>query len=129
MTQPTPRRILIVEDDEDMRQMYSLLFSGRSYEVALCKSGQEALSSYRKNPFDLVIVELLLSGHDGFETLLNLQRLATPPKIIVTAKSSWTAAEIFFKMAKQLGADANLAKPFSSEQLLVVVQSLARMEK
>jgi len=119
-----PKRILVVEDDAEMRHLFGLLLNGDGYEVTLCADGAEALSMYRKSPFDLVILELLLTEHDGFETLIKLRRMASPPRIIVTTRSSWTAAEVFFKMAKQLGAHEALAKPFTAEQFLGITRKL-----
>ncbi len=124
MTLVIPLRILIVEDDEEMRNMFGLLLSGEGYDVVQCKSGERALSLHGEKPFDLVVIELLLAGHDGFDILVKLRRAEPPAKIIVTAKSSWTAAEVYFKMAEKLGAHKTLAKPFSAEQFLATVRNL-----
>ena len=107
-----------------MRHLFGLLLTGEGHEVALCTNGAEALSLYRKGSFDLVVLELLLSEHDGFETLIKLRRAPSPPRTIVTTRSSWTAAEVFFKMAKQLGAHEALAKPFTAEQFLGITRKL-----
>jgi DNA-binding response OmpR family regulator len=124
MTRSLPKRILVVEDDAEMRHLFGLLLTGDGHEVALCANAVEALSLYRKSPFDLVVLELLLTEHDGFETLIKLRRASSPPRIIVTTRSSWTAAEVFFKMAKQLGAHEALAKPFTGEQFLGITRKL-----
>jgi CheY-like chemotaxis protein len=124
MSRALPKRILVVEDDAEMRQLFGLLLNGDGHEVTVCANGAEAMSLYRKSPFDLIVLELLLTEHDGFETLIKLRRLASPPKIIVTTRSSWTAAEVFFKMAKQLGAHETLAKPFTAEQFLGITRKL-----
>ncbi|HEY1661548.1 MAG TPA: response regulator [Verrucomicrobiae bacterium] len=128
MNRPISKRILIVEDDAEMRNMFELLLTGEGYVVVQCKSGERALALHAEEPFDLVIIELLLAGHDGFDTLVKLRRTGRPPKVIVTAKSSWTAAEVYFKMAKQLGADKTLAKPFTAEQFLETARKLLGKE-
>lgn len=124
MSRTPPKRILVVEDDAEMRHLFDLLLNGDGHEVTVCANGAEAMSLYRKTPFDLIILELLLTEHDGFETLIKLRREASPPKIVVTTRSSWTSAEVFFKMAKQLGARETLAKPFTAEQFLGITRKL-----
>jgi DNA-binding response OmpR family regulator len=129
MSRSLSKRILVVEDDAEMRHLFDLLLSGDGHEVVACANGAEALSLNRKKPFDLIILELLLTEHDGFETLIKLRRMDSPPKIIVTTRSSWTSAEVFFKMAKQLGAHETLAKPFTADQFLGIARKLLAAEK
>jgi CheY-like chemotaxis protein len=124
MTYPVSKRILVVDDDAEMRLMFGLLLTGQGYQVVSCATGTEALSLYRKNSFDVVVIELLLAEHDGFETLMKLRREPSQPRIMVTTRSSWTASDIFFKMAKQLGAHEALAKPFTGEQFLGITRKL-----
>jgi DNA-binding response OmpR family regulator len=128
MTHSILRRILIVEDDPKMQNLFNLLLSAEGYQVVLCKSGERALTLCKEIPFDLVVIELLLGGHNAFDTVVKLRRAESPPRIIVTAKSSWTAAEVYFKMAKQLGADKTLAKPFHAEEFLAAVRDLLNTE-
>jgi CheY-like chemotaxis protein len=128
MTNHFSKRVLVVDDDAEMRLMFGLLLTGQGYQVVSCATGTEALASYRKSPFDVVVIELLLAEHDGFETLMKLRREPSPPRIMVTTRSSWTASEVFFKMAKQLGAHETLAKPFAAEQFIKAVEKLLATE-
>jgi two-component system response regulator MtrA len=124
MTNHFSKRVLVVDDDAEMRHLFGLLLSGQGCQVVSCATGTEALSLYRKSPFDVVVIELLMAEHDGFETLMKLKREPSSPRIMVTTRSSWTAADIFFKMAKQLGANETLAKPFAADQFIQTVQKL-----
>jgi len=116
-----PKRILVLDDDTETQGMLGLLV-GKGYKITRTASGAEALSLHRQSPFDLVVIELLLPDYDGFETFSELRRAAVPPKFIAIAKAGWAAADICLKMAKQLGANETLSKPFDAEQLLQAVE-------
>jgi CheY-like chemotaxis protein len=122
--QAAPRRVLIVDDDKESHSFSGPMLAGAGFQVTHVHSGLEAIALHRRNPFDLVIIELLLPNNDGFETLAELRRMASPPKFIATAKSSWMPVEVYSKMAKQLGVHGTLAKPFNSDQLLAVVRTV-----
>jgi CheY-like chemotaxis protein len=121
---PPPKRVLIVDDDKELHSLFEPLLAGEGFLVTRVHSGLEAIALHRRNPFDVAIVELLLPGNDGFETLAELRRMALPPKFIATAKSSWMPVEVYSKMAKQLGVEGTLAKPYTPEQLLAGIRSV-----
>jgi len=117
-----PRRILLVDDDIELRAMLALLLSGEGYEVSQTGSGKDAISLHRQKPFDLVITEVALREKDGFETLMELNRKSAPTRLIATAKAGWISSELSLRMARQVGAHFLLAKPFQPEELLAVVR-------
>jgi CheY-like chemotaxis protein len=123
---PGAKRILVLDDDKDMRTAISRLLAEEGYEVAQATCGLEAITLQRQTPFDLVVMELLLVGNNGFETLAELRRTASPPKFITTAKSSWMPVEVYSKMATQLGVHGTLAKPFLTDQLLTAVKDILK---
>ena len=118
------KRILILDDDKEMRAMFGALLAGEGYHVTYAENGKEAIDLHNENPFALVVIELLLPGNDGFETLSALRRATLQPKFIATAKSSWMPVEVYSKMAKQLGVHGTLAKPYTAEQLLASVKDI-----
>jgi CheY-like chemotaxis protein len=120
---PAPQRILVLDDDKEMGTMLKELLAGQDCQIAYAGNGAQALALQQKNPFDLVVMELVLAGKEGFETLAELRRSASPPKIIATVKSSWMPVDVYSKMARQLGVHETLAKPLSSEKFLAVVQN------
>lgn len=123
MTAPISKRILILDDDE-MRNMLQLLLTAEGHSVTTVTGGSEAVSLHQKNPFDLAIIELFMTGCNGFEVFAKLRHGASPPKFIVTAKSVRIPSEDYLKVAKRLGAHETLAKPFIAEQLLAAVRSV-----
>ena len=124
VTEPKPKRVLVLDDDRELRTMFSLLLSKDGYRVTQAQSGREAIALHQKEPYDLMIVELLLADNEGFETLGELRKLPSPPKTIATAKPGWMPVDVYSKMAKQLGVHGTLAKPFQPEQLLSLMREV-----
>jgi DNA-binding response OmpR family regulator len=118
------RRILIVDDDHELRTMLGLALTGEGYAVSHADNGNEAVSLHNRNPFDLIITELILEDKDGFKTLMELRRHPAPAKLIATAKEHWLSTSLCLRMAKHLGAHSVLSKPFEPEQLLVAVKDV-----
>ena len=80
-------RILIVEDDERIRSSMRLSFEGEGYDVDEADSGEQALDLFRESPQDLVLVDLMLPGMDGFECCRALRKNSAVPIIMVTARN------------------------------------------
>lgn len=125
---PATKRILLLDDESETQAMLALLTDkgDKSYHITRAASGAEAVSLHRENPFDLVIIELLLPEYNGFEAFSELRRTSSPPKFIATAKAEWATADICLRMAKQLGAHEILAKPFPSEHLIAAVEKILK---
>jgi DNA-binding response OmpR family regulator len=116
-------RILLVDDESEIRTLTGVVLSDEGYEVSHAANGKEAVRLHRENPFNLIIAELVLKDRNGFETLAELRRQPAPARFIATAKSSWLPPELFLKMARQLGAHSALSKPFQHEEMLAAVRS------
>jgi CheY-like chemotaxis protein len=121
---PAPKRVLVLDDDKELRTTFSLLLSKDGYRVTQAYSGREAICLHQKEPYDLIIVELLLPENQGFDTLAELRKLPSPPKTIATARPGWMPTDVYSKMARQLGVHGTLAKPFQPEQLLALVRNV-----
>ncbi|HEY4948173.1 MAG TPA: response regulator, partial [Acidimicrobiales bacterium] len=80
-------RILIVEDDERIRSSMRLALEDEGYIVEDVASGEEAANRFTEEPAELVLIDLMLPGIDGFETCRTLRRQSTVPIIMVTARS------------------------------------------
>ena len=118
-------RILIVDDDPDIRKVLRLLLS-ENYFVAEAPDGQTAVDYMRQNPdTDLVILDVMMPGMDGIETCAALREFSTAPVLFLTARS----AEQDRISAYQSGGDDFLSKPFSQAELLAKVSSLLRRYK
>jgi DNA-binding response OmpR family regulator len=119
-----PARILVVEDDEAIREILRLSLIDESYEVSAVPNGDLALSRLREWPPDLIVLDMMMPIMDG-ATFRRRQRelgLAPEAQLIVLSASRTAEPE-----AAQLGAAASIAKPFELDELLAVVAAtLAR---
>ncbi|MEY4133652.1 MAG: response regulator transcription factor [Saprospiraceae bacterium] len=116
-------RILLAEDEENIREAVSLNLELEGYEAVSAKNGKEALRLFQEQHFDLVILDVMLPEIDGFQVCaqIRLSDLETPI-IFLTAKD--TAADRIAGLKR--GADDYLTKPFVLEELLLRVQKLLR---
>ena len=115
-------RILLVEDDERIRSSMRLSFEAEGYEVAEAGSGEEALDLFAASPADLVLVDLMLPGMDGFECCRALRRDSAVPIIMVTARTD--THDIVAGL--EAGADDYVTKPFVPKELAARMRALLR---
>ncbi|MHC1727430.1 MAG: response regulator [Syntrophobacteraceae bacterium] len=120
-----PSKILVVEDDQDIAQLLALTMKKAGYEVLVSENGFDGLSLVRRQSPDLVILDLMLPGMDGFEVCREMKRdprTATIPILILTARGE----EIDRVIGLELGADDYVVKPFSPRELLLRVRAILR---
>ncbi|HYA43348.1 MAG TPA: response regulator [Syntrophobacteraceae bacterium] len=118
-------RILVVEDDNDIAQLLAITMKKAGFEVAVSEDGNEALTLIRRHPPDLLILDLMLPGIDGFEVCKEMKRearTAAVPILILTARGE----EIDRVIGLELGADDYVVKPFSPRELLLRVRAILR---
>lgn len=116
-------RILLVEDEENIRNVVKLNLEMEEYEVVATDNGKEAIKYFHEQHFDLIILDVMLPEVDGFQICeqIRLTNMEVPV-IFLTAKD--TAADRIAGLKR--GADDYLTKPFSLEELLLRVQNLIR---
>jgi CheY-like chemotaxis protein len=115
-------KILIVDDDQDIRRLLGLRLKGEDYETAFASDAISAVNMARKEEPDLILLDLGLPAGDGrvvMERLQAMPALEGIPIIIVTARDVRSERE----QLKQAGADAVFQKPFDHEQLLAAIES------
>jgi DNA-binding response OmpR family regulator len=116
-------RLLLAEDDFDFSGVLSRHLASRGWEVLCCADGREALSLARKQPFDVILLDLTLPALDGLELLQRLRSDNTStPVLVITARGQLAEKVVGF----QAGADDYLAKPFDLAELEVRLQALTR---
>jgi DNA-binding response OmpR family regulator len=116
------RRVLVVDDDEDIRLLLEELLRGAGYGVEIASDGRAALRAFHANPCDIVVLDLSMPELDGFETLERLRDLSDVPVILVTARSG----EIDKVRGFRTGADDYVVKPFGRHELLARIEALLR---
>jgi CheY-like chemotaxis protein len=111
-------RILVIDDDADMRALLEQTLKSAGHEVALAADGAEGVAQYRTNPADLVITDLYMPNQEGLETITKLR--LHYPGIKIIAMSGRTAATTMLAIAEKLGAVEVLQKPFATVEVLAV---------
>lgn len=115
-------RILVIEDEEDIRELCKRLLVREGHEVVDAENGEIGLSLYRQDPTDLIITDLFMPEKDGIETIRELRRDFPDVKIVAISGGAKSVSGVtFLKVAGHLGAIETLAKPFSKEELLTAV--------
>ena len=116
-------RILIVDDEPDLVEQIRHALTQQKYTVDTALDGEEALDRIYVDPYDLILLDIMLPRKDGFAVLLELRNeKKTTPVLMLTAKGT---IEDRIK-GLDLGADDYLAKPFSMEELLARIRALLR---
>ncbi len=116
-------RILIVEDEKKLAGFIRKGLEEQGFTVTVCHNGDEAYTLLRAEPFDLIVLDIMLPGRDGLSILKNLrERKNTVPVILVTAR----VEKVERVEGLNLGADDYIAKPFYMDELIARVQAVLR---
>ncbi len=115
-------RILIIEDDERIRSSMRMALEDEGYVVDDLASGEEGVARFAEQPADLVLIDLMLPGIDGFEACRTLRRHSTVPVIMVTARSD--THDVVAGL--EAGADDYVTKPFVAKELAARIRALLR---
>lgn len=113
-------RILIIEDDQDFREMLRLTLEKAGHQVDEANDGGAGCDLYGQNRHDLVITDIIMPGKEGVETIIELRNMDPAARIIAISGGGLTKTS-YLPHAKKLGADEVLAKPFQRHQLLELI--------
>ena len=117
--------IYVVEDDMAIRNLVSYALKEKGYEVKSFEDGLSIVDEIRKNPCELLLLDLMLPGRDGVSILKEIRGFSDVPVIILTAKSD----EFDRVLGLESGADDYITKPFSILELLSRVKAILRRVK
>jgi DNA-binding response OmpR family regulator len=115
-------RILTIEDDERIRTTLKMALEDEGWVVEEAETGEEALESFARHPTDVVLVDIMLPGIDGFEVCRSIRRASDVPIVMVTAR-----ADTYDVVAGlEAGADDYMTKPFQPKELSARIRALMR---
>ena len=116
------QRILIVDDDRSIAELISLYLEKECFSTRIAEDGEEALRVFEKEGTDLVLLDLMLPGIDGYEVCRRIRATSDVPIIMLSAKG-----ETFDKvLGLELGADDYILKPFDTKELVARVKAVLR---
>lgn len=116
------QKILIVDDDVNIAELISLYLTKECYDTRIVNDGEEALSIYEQYQPNLILLDLMLPGIDGYQVCREIRTKSNVPIIMLSAKG-----EIFDKvLGLELGADDYIMKPFDSKELVARVKAVLR---
>jgi DNA-binding response OmpR family regulator len=115
-------KILVVEDELSLQETLAYNLKRQGYEVETTGNGLEALEIARRDHPDLILLDIMLPGMDGFEVCRVLRQEMTTPVLMLTARDD----EIDRVVGLEVGADDYLTKPFSMRELMARVKALLR---
>ncbi len=115
-------RVLVVDDEPHILKFLDLKLKSSGYEVFTANNGLEALAQVQAQEPDLLVLDVVMPGMDGFETLKQVRAVSPVPVIILSAKEANTDKIKGLKM----GADDYLAKPFNPDELVARIEAVRR---
>ena len=114
--------ILVVDDDPNISRLEQLYLEAENFEVRVADRGDTALEEFRRLPPDLILLDVMLPGMDGYQVLKAVRKSGNIPVIMVTARG-----ETFDKvLCLELGADDYITKPFDGKEMAARVKAVLR---
>jgi CheY-like chemotaxis protein len=120
----TLARILIIDDEDQSRNMLSQALTRAGYEVSTACDGSEGIELFRSVMADLIITDILMPGKEGLETIMELRRDFPEVKIIAMSGGGRTGNLNFLDIAERLGAQRTLHKPYHLQEVFQLVQEV-----
>lgn len=116
------QKVLVVDDDENIAELISLYLTKECFETEIANDGETALSVFDEFAPNLILLDLMLPGIDGYQVCREIRKKSNTPIIMLSAKG-----EIFDKvLGLELGADDYMIKPFDSKELVARVKAVLR---
>src|SRR5437773_1932901 len=114
--------VLLVEDDSSIREIASLGLEQAGFRVTSSGDGREGLAQFRHEPFDLVVLDVMLPSLDGFEVCREIRKESQTPIVMLTARSDLHDVVV----GLELGADDYVTKPFELPELVARIKAVLR---
>ena len=114
------KKILLVDDEERMCQLLMLYLLPHGYSCNFVNNGEKAIEYMNTNTADFILMDVMMPGKDGWETVKEIRKFSGVPIIMVTARDR----EADIEKSTSCGANGHLSKPFDEKKLLFYVQKI-----
>ena len=114
--------ILIVDDNQEIREIIEILLTGEGFQAVQAKDGMTALELLKEREFDLIILDIMMPGLNGYQTCLEIRKISNAPILFLSARTQESDKTLGFSS----GGDDYLAKPFSYAELVIRAKALLR---
>ncbi len=119
-------RILIIDDEANIREMISTMLASEEYELLNAENGLEGLKILRKNSdVDIVITDIIMPEKEGLETIREIKKDFPRIKILAISGGGKIDPSMYLHIAKSMGAEDTLGKPFVKRDLLAALEKLS----
>ncbi len=116
-------RILLIDDDDDFLSLTAGTLGSVGHSVVEASDGVTGLNIFRGQKFDVVVTDMIMPDKDGIEVIAEIRKLAPNARIVAMSGGGAVAPSIYLGLAKRLGADRVLLKPFSVSELISTVDA------
>ena len=116
-------RILVIDDEKDIRDLLRILLESKGYEVVEAENGDAGLRIFRSMPVDLVMTDILMPEKEGLSTIMDLKKTNAQLKVIAMSGGALKSGQ-YLTFARKLGADKILEKPFTLDSVIQAVEEL-----
>ena len=121
MDELSGKHVLVIDDNEPIRNYLKYVLEKEGYTVEVAADGNEGLACFSHSGFDIVITDISMPGRDGIDTIIAIRELN--PAVRIVAISGVERSERLLKIADFFSADATLIKPFTPDHLLAIIRN------
>lgn len=121
--------ILLIEDDNELREMIKSALIRKDHIVIEAENGKEALIRFKPGVTDLVITDLIMPDEDGLKVIMKIRELKKGIKVIAISGGGKAGPGSYLNLAKALGADAVYSKPFPIVDMILKIEELLKVEQ
>lgn len=116
--------ILLIDDEASFRDVLKTSLEQMGHSVVAAKDGREGVECYTSGSFDVVITDLIMPDKEGIETIMDIRRLNPEAKIIAMSGGGRVNSVDYLKIARQVGANRILTKPFSYDDIQSAIEQM-----
>ena len=121
--------ILVVDDDDDLRPLLVGVLQAAGYQTLEASNGVLGLRLLRQQKVDLLVTDLVMPEKEGLELIMDVRAQFPGLRVVAISGGVWSSKQSFLPVAKKLGADRAMSKPFTIEQFLTTIEEVLASDR